>query len=150
MKSKIHAAFGAIALLAICVFWSATAITELLGDATAIAAVKRSILIGMLVLIPSMAAAGASGFSLGKKWRSRLVARKALRMKIIAGNGLLVLLPSAVFLAGKAAMGDFDAAFAAVQGIELIAGAINITLLALNMRDGLALRRKAEPAAAPV
>ena len=39
-------------------------------------------------------------------------------------------------------MGEFDRAFAAVQAIELIAGAVNITLLSLNMRDGFALRKK--------
>ena len=142
MKTKIHAFAGALALLTICIFWGATAITELFGDASAIAAVKNGILAGMLVLVLSMAIAGASGFSLGKGWRSPAVARKKLRMKIIAANGVLVLVPSAVFLAGKAGAGEFDMTFAAVQAIELIAGAVNITLLSLNMRDGLALRRK--------
>jgi hypothetical protein len=142
MKTKIHAFAGGLALLTICAFWSATATTELFGDAADIAAVKNGILAGMLVLVPSMAVAGASGFSLGKGWRSPAVQRKKLRMKIIAANGILVLVPSAVFLAGKAEAGAFDGAFVAVQAIELIAGAVNITLLSLNMRDGLALRRK--------
>lgn len=142
MKTRIHAFAGALALLTICVFWVATAMTELFGDATAIAAVKNGILAGMLVLVPSMVVAGASGFSLGKGWRSPAVLRKKQRMKIIAANGILVLVPSAVFLASKAGAGEFDAAFVAVQAIELIAGAVNITLLSLNMRDGLALRRK--------
>lgn len=142
MKTKIHAAAGALALLTICIFWSATATSELFGDVAAIAAVKNGILAGMLVLIPAMAMAGASGFSLGKGWRSPAVERKKRRMKIIAANGLFVLVPSAVFLAGKAGAGEFDAAFAVVQAIELVAGAVNITLLSLNMRDGLALRRK--------
>lgn len=142
MKAKLHAAAGALALLTICTFWSATVITELFGDATAIAAVKNGILAGMLVLIPAMMMAGASGFSLGKGWRNPAVQRKKQRMKIIAANGILVLVPSAVFLAGKAGAGAFDTAFVAVQAIELAAGAVNITLLSLNMRDGLALRRK--------
>lgn len=142
MKAKVHAAAGALALLTICIFWSATAITELFGDQAAVAAVKNGILAGMLVLIPAMVAAGASGFSLGKGWRSPAVQRKKLRMKIIAANGILILVPSAAFLATKAAAGAFDAAFVTVQAIELAAGAVNITLLSLNMRDGLALRRK--------
>lgn len=96
----------------------------------------------MLVLVPAMAAAGGSGFSLGKGWKSPAVLRKKRRMQIIAANGILILLPSAVFLANRAAAGEFDWAFAAVQAIELIAGAVNITLLALNMRDGFALRKK--------
>ncbi|WP_269933435.1 hypothetical protein [Aminobacter sp. HY435] len=45
-------------------------------------------------------------------------------------------------LAGWAEDGRFDAAFFAVQALELAAGAVNIALLSLNMRDGLALRRK--------
>jgi len=147
MKIRVHAFAGALALLTICIFWSATVISELFGDASAIAAVKNGILAGMLVLIPAMAIAGASGFSLGKGWKSQAVERKKRRMKIVAANGLLVLVPSAVFLAWKAGAGEFDAVFVAVQAIELIAGAVNVTLLALNMRDGLALRRKPARAA---
>jgi hypothetical protein len=142
MKTKIHAFAGALALLTICIFWGTTAVTELFGDAADIAAVKNGILMGMLVLIPAMATVGASGFSLGKGWRSQAVERKKQRMKIIAANGILILVPSAVFLASKAGAGAFDAAFVAVQAIEFVAGAVNITLLSLNMRDGLALRRK--------
>jgi hypothetical protein len=142
MKTKIHAFAGALALLTICGFWSATVISELFGDVSAVAAVKSGILKGMLVLIPAMAIAGASGSSLGKGWRSQTVERKKRRMKIIAANGIFVLVPSAVFLAWRAGAGEFDAAFVAVQATELVAGAVNITLLALNMRDGLTLRRK--------
>jgi hypothetical protein len=56
---------------------------------------------------------------------------------LIAANGLLILIPAALFLASKARHGEFDTAFYSVQAIELIAGAANIMLLALNMRDGL-------------
>ncbi len=147
MKKAVHAAFGGLALLTICVFWGATAITETFSDPAAIAAARSGVLKGMLVLIPSLAIAGASGFSLGRKWRSPVVARKALRMKIIAANGLLVLLPSAIFLASRADAGDFGAGFVTVQAIELAAGAVNIALLGLNMRDGLSMRRKTRPAA---
>jgi len=48
-------------------------------------------------------------------------------------------LPSAYVLALWANAGRFDSAFYALQGVELVAGAINITLLVLNMRDGLRL-----------
>jgi len=142
MKAKLHAAFGGLALVTICCFWGSTVVLELFGDHAAIAAVKNAILWGMLVLVPAMAAAGGSGFSLGKGWRNPAVLRKKRRMKIIAANGILVLVPSAVFLANRAAAGEFDWAFAAVQAIELLAGAVNITLLSLNMRDGFALRKK--------
>jgi len=141
MKSKLHAAAGALALVIIGVFWISTAITELFGDAAAIASVKRAVLYGMMLLIPAMAMAGASGLSLAKGWKSAVVARKRLRMQIVAANGLLVLLPSAYVLAGWAQAGRFDLAFGLLQTLELAAGAVNITLLSLNMRDGMKLRR---------
>jgi len=142
MKTKIHAAAGAVALITVSAFWLSTATVELLGDTAAIIAVKNYVLAGMAVLIPAMIIAGASGFSLGKGWKSPVVARKARRMRIIAANGLLVLVPSAFLLNGFAAAGRFDSLFVIVQTIELVAGATNIALLSLNMRDGLSLRRK--------
>lgn len=39
-----------------------------------------------------------------------------------------------------AAFGTFGTPFYAVQAIERIAGAINLRLMGLNIRDGLALR----------
>jgi hypothetical protein len=60
-------------------------------------------------------------------------------MPFIAGNGILILIPSALFLAAKADAVEFDTMFYAVQTLELIAGATNITLLSLNIRDGLML-----------
>jgi hypothetical protein len=60
-------------------------------------------------------------------------------MPIIAANGLLFLVPCAIFLSRRASAGSFDATFYAVQLLELAAGATNVTLLALNVRDGLRL-----------
>lgn len=142
MKTRIHAAAGAIALLTVSAFWLSTVTVELLGDAAAIALVKTSVLAGMAVLIPAMIIAGASGLSLGKGWKNPAIDRKKRRMRFVAANGLLVLLPSAIVLASWAQAGRFDAAFLGLQAAELVAGAVNITLLSLNMRDGLSLRRK--------
>jgi len=58
-------------------------------------------------------------------------------MPIIAANGLVGLIPSAFFLASKARAGPFDVAFYAVQALELVAGATNLTLLGLSMRARL-------------
>jgi hypothetical protein len=38
-----------------------------------------------------------------------------------------------------ASRGDFGSLFHAVQAVELIAGAINLALMSLNIRDGLRL-----------
>ena len=70
------------------------------------------------------------------EYGGRLVEAKQRRMKMVAVNGLLVLLPSALLLARWASAGRLDAGFYALQGLELVAGATNITLLALNLRDG--------------
>jgi hypothetical protein len=142
MKTRIHAAAGAIALITVSAFWLSTVTAELLGDTATITTVKTYVLAGLAVLIPAMIVAGASGFSLGKSWKSPVVARKKRRMRIIAANGLLVLVPSAFLLSSLADAGRFDAIFMIVQTIELVAGAANIAFLSLNMRDGLSLRRK--------
>ena len=137
MKTRLHGALGAIAWLCITAFWLSTVVSELWLGPASVAAVKNAILMGMWVLIPAMAATGGSGFALAKSRSGRLVNAKRRRMQVAAANGLLVLLPSAWVLAGWASAGRFDAAFYTLQGVELLAGAVNWTLLTLNMRDGL-------------
>ncbi|MCC7546897.1 MAG: hypothetical protein IT532_03945 [Burkholderiales bacterium] len=139
MKSKLHAIFGAVAILCITTFWLSTVVSELFLDQASVVVIKNAVLSGMWLLIPSMAATGGSGFSLAKGRGGRLVGVKGRRMKIVAANGLLVLLPSALMLASWANAGRFDSAFYVLQGVELLAGAVNFSLLALNMRDGLKL-----------
>ena len=52
----------------------------------------------------------------------------------MATNGLLVLIPSALFLASKARAAEFDSVFHSMQALELAAGAANISVLGLNMQ----------------
>ncbi|WP_299439643.1 hypothetical protein [uncultured Rhodospira sp.] len=137
MPKAIHPIAGALALLMILTFWVSTVTTELFGPTGAVVAVKTAIPWAFLLLIPALAAAGGSGIRLAKGGRGGLAGVKRQRMPLIAANGLIVLVPSALFLAAKARVGDFDGAFYAVQAVELIAGAVNIALLGLNMRDGL-------------
>jgi hypothetical protein len=139
MKTKFHALAGIIGFLTIITFWTATVTSELFGSHAAIATVKNGILWGMILLIPAMAMAGGSGMSLSRGRTDAGALRKKKRMPFIALNGLLILLPSAIFLASKANAGAFDQTFFLVQGLELIAGAINVTLMGLNIRDGLRL-----------
>jgi hypothetical protein len=47
---------------------------------------------------------------------------------------------AALFLACKATAVEFGASFYAVQALELAAGAVNITLLGFNLRDGLRMK----------
>jgi hypothetical protein len=150
MINIIHPMAGALALLTIATFWLSTALSELLASEAAVTAVKTAIPWGFLLLIPALAAAGGSGFALAKGRRAGLIGGKIKRMPFIAANGILILVPAALFLASKAQAAEFDMTFYAVQALELAAGAVNITLLGLNMRDGLKMkgrfrRRPAQP-----
>ena len=140
MTKVIHPVAGAVALLTITTFWLSTVLSELFASEAAVIGVKTAIPWGFLLLIPALAAAGGSGFALAKGRRAGLVGAKAKRMPFIAANGILVLIPAALFLAYKASHAEFDSVFYAVQSLELVAGAVNITLLALNIRDGLRMK----------
>lgn len=140
MTKAIHPVAGAVALLMIATFWLSTAISELFLSEAAVIAVKTAIPWGFLILIPALAAVGGSGFALAKGRRAGLVGAKVKRMPIIAANGILILIPASLFLAYKAGNAEFDGIFYAVQALELAAGATNISLLALNMRDGLTMK----------
>ena len=65
--------------------------------------------------------------------------QKKRRMPVIVVLGALVLLPCALVLAQWSAAGRYDGAFYALQALELLAGAVNLTLMSLNARDGLRL-----------
>ena len=140
MLKTIHPVAGMLALLAIATFWLSTALSELFASQATVIAVKTAIPWGFLLLVPALAATGGSGFALAKGRRDGLIGAKLTRMLLIAANGILVLIPAALFLASKARAGEFDAGFYAVQAIELAAGAANLTLLALNLRDGLKMK----------
>lgn len=140
MIKIIHPIAGALALLMIATFWLSTVVSELFGSEALIVTVKTAIPWGFLILIPALAAAGGTGIKRAQGQRAGLVGAKAKRMPLIALNGVLVLVPAAFFLAYKAQAGVFDISFYLVQGIELVAGAVNFTLLGLNMRDGLKLK----------
>ena len=146
MKPKIHAAAGGLAFLTIAVFWLSTVLSETMGSHEEIALVKTAILFGMAVLIPSLMIAGGTGFSLGSKWKSPIIAAKARRMRLIALNGVLILLPSAITLAMMAQSGTFDLTFYAVQALELIAGAANFAMIGMNMKAGFAMRSRKQAA----
>ena len=145
----VHPVAGGVALATIASFWTSTLGAELFLDHAAVLWVKTAILYGLAVLIPAMALVGATGMRLGARSPDPRVVAKRRRMPVIALDGLLVLGPCAVFLPARAAEGLFDVVFYGVQGLDLLAGAANITLLALSLRDGLApaaRRRRLRPA----
>ena len=139
MKTVVHAIAGILAFLMITSFWISTLVSEIFLSYQAIELVKLCILYAMWILIPALMITGASGFYMAKNRSSRLLTNKKRRMPIIALNGLLLLLPAAIYLHDKAASMEFDAYFYGVQCLELIAGAINLVLITRNIRDGFKL-----------
>jgi len=120
-------------------FWTSTVGSELFGSMETIIAVKLAIPWGLVVLVPALAIAGATGFRMAGASSDPRVVGKKRRMPFIAGNGVLILVPAALYLALLASRGEFGPAFYAVQAVELTAGAINLALMSLNIRDGLRL-----------
>lgn len=139
MKTRVHAAAGTVGLALITTFFVASIAVELGGEHDAITDTKTLILYGICVLIPSMMIAGGSGRALMGARRGPRVLIKQKRMIAIAVIGLGVLAPCAILLQGLAADGDFGRTFTILQVVELLGGAANITLMSLNLRDGMLL-----------
>jgi hypothetical protein len=153
MKKRAHAIAGSLGLALITTFFVSSVLVELFGGDDAIARTKRLILFGIVVLVPSMMITGASGQALRGLRRGPRILIKQRRMIAIAAIGVAVLVPSAILLDRLAGAGDFGTTFYALQAVELIGGAVNITLMSLNFRDGLLLsgrirRNRRMPAAA--
>lgn len=136
MIRTIHPILGTVAFLTIAAFWLSTVATEAFGSHDAVVALKTNLPWGFLLLVPALVGTAASGTVLAQGTRRGPIGAKAKRMPIIAANGLAILVPSALYLASKASVGEFDAGFYAIQGIELVAGATNLALLGMGMRDG--------------
>lgn len=140
MINKIHPVAAVVATLCIATFFTSSILVELFGSHETIATVKHLIVMpGLFILIPAIAVTGGTGFVLSKGRKGQLIEDKRRRMPFIAANGLLVLVPSAIFLDQWAGTGSFDTKFYIVQGVELLAGATNLSLMGLNMRDGLGM-----------
>jgi hypothetical protein len=136
MKSKLHAAAGVLSFLFIATFWSSTVVSELFLSHGEVASVRNAIVYSFMVFVPCMAITGTTGFAMGGKSSTPILVTKRRRMPFIGLNGLVVLIPAAIFLNIKAQMGEFDAVFYSVQLLELLAGATNLVLMGLNIRDG--------------
>jgi hypothetical protein len=135
----VHRIAGMTAFMIMLAFMAGSVVSELSGDTATIAATKDAIRWGLLALVPALAATGGSGFNLvaGKPKGPAMV--KFARMRIVAANGILILVPSVLYLAWKAEHGEFDGWFVAVQTIEYLAGSANLVLMGLNIREGMRL-----------
>lgn len=138
----VHASAAALGGLVIAAFLVGSLAAEIAGSAQSVTLVKHLIVWpGLAVLIPALVIAGISGRVLAGPRPGGLAGAKQARMRWIAANGACVLLPCALTLDAWAAHNLLDARFAVVQGIELLAGTINLALIVRNARDGLRLSR---------
>jgi len=142
----IHPIAGVLAFLMILTFFTSSLVAELTGDHNVILATKTGIAYGIWLLIPLMIATGISGNRMAPNARQGAIGSKKKRMPFIALNGLLVLVPAALYLHHLAGEGQFDGLFFRIQMVELVAGFINLTLMSLNIRDGLRVSRKRKQA----
>jgi hypothetical protein len=142
MKPRVHALCGISALILIALFFLSSVLVEVFGDHHEVAQVKTAIVFALCALVPAMAATGATGVRISReRAKAPLIRRKQRRMAVIAAIGLLVLVPSAFILHTLASDGNFGTAFALVEALELVGGAVNVTLMSLNVRDGRTLTR---------
>jgi hypothetical protein len=139
MKTRLHGVMGFLAMAMITLFFCSTILVELFGDEQAVALVKQMIVYGLFILAPAMMLTGISGKVIVGARQGRLIKTKMKRMIFVAANGLFILIPCAIVLNKLAASGVFDAAFYMIQSVELLAGAVNIVLMGMNIRDGLLL-----------
>ncbi|MEO5346247.1 MAG: hypothetical protein H7834_07710 [Magnetococcus sp. YQC-9] len=141
MPTRIHPLAGGLAMAIILLFQLSTLTSELFLSHAAIVMVKSWIVNGLWILIPALMATGGSGFHLAKGRMDGLVAIKMARMRLVAANGILILIPCALFLENQASKGAFDAWFYGVQLLELTVGLLQLYLMSRNFRDGLRMAR---------
>jgi hypothetical protein len=143
MKQIIHRAAAITATLCVATFFSSTLLVELFGSIEAIRQVKSLIVFpGLFILVPAIALTGATGLSLAKQHSGRIINRKKKRMPFIAINGVFILIPAAIFLNQWATEGNWNTQFYVLQAAELIAGAVNLVLMAMNIIDGKKITHK--------
>ncbi|MFT8472556.1 hypothetical protein [Acetobacter persici] len=138
---RIHPVTGAMAILCIACFMTASVFAELYGSPQTLAVIRHAILWGLLVLIPCLILTGLSGYQATGTAPRGLALTKFKRMRIIGINGVCILVPCAFFLALRASELKLDRLFYGVQLIELLAGTTNLALLCINFRDGLRMAR---------
>jgi len=141
---NIHKTAAILALVLITSFLTSTIIADLFATPQQIAHVKSTILMFIPGLILAMMVTGISAKKLYPGVMKGALKIKETRMKIAAINGVIVLLPAAIVLARWSALGQFDGLYWTVQILEIIAGMINLTMIGLNIRDGIRLGAKAK------
>lgn len=123
--SRVHAAAGCLALVLVAAFLVATLTAEASGDPQAILLVKTAIVFAMVMLVPSVMIAGATGRSMAAGRRAPLLRRKQRRTVAVATIGIGVLVPCAVTLRMLAPAGRRPGAFRPTVGLVAVAARLS-------------------------
>ncbi|MCU7852743.1 MAG: hypothetical protein KZQ80_11065 [Candidatus Thiodiazotropha sp. (ex Monitilora ramsayi)] len=143
MKQLAHRTGAIISTVCLEVFFLSSLFVVIQGEPESIVMVKSLIAMpGLLIFIPAIAVAGATGLSFSTSKSGCIVGQKRKRMPFIGISALLILLPAAVVLNLWASVGSFDNRFYLLQALELVAGVITIVLMIMNIRAGRKLKRK--------
>ena len=137
----IHKTSALMAFALIASFFISSLYVDMFANQQVVMNVKNIIFYAIWLLIPLMAIAGISGAKMAPKATSGPIGSKKKRMPFVALNGLFILLPAAYMLRSLALAGEFNSLFYLIQTIELLAGFINLTLMAMNIRDAMILKR---------
>ncbi len=149
LLTRIHVTAAAGAIAVITAFLVSSGVIELIGGAGDIRVLRHAVLLGLPLLIACLVTAGLTGQRLAGGSRSAVVRRKQRRLQAAAAAGLLVLVPCALILSHPAIAPAPGGAFTALEITESVFGSVNLSLLALNFRDGRRMtrhRRTARPA----
>ncbi len=136
---KIHLISTVIAGLTISSFFTATIISKVINDTLLIMAVKEKIFYALPILLVSMPSVGVSGIKLTGQYKSPVHVAKLKRMKMIAFNGILLIL-LATYLYINSRDGVLGWYFWIAQIVELVLGATNLFLIARNIKAGFTLK----------
>ncbi|WP_407117401.1 hypothetical protein [Bradyrhizobium sp. LMG 9283] len=133
MAKILHPMAGATALVMIATLWISTVLTEVLASHASVTVIKTAIPWASCYWSRRC---GDRRFFLAKEGRAGLIDAKIKRMPFVAGNGILVLIPAALFLASNRVRLDVLCSADAQTACR----ATNIFLLRLNMRDGFKMK----------
>lgn len=145
---KAHIISTSIAVVTIGCFFSFSLVAEIMGNQEFIKQIKIGVLYGLPVLLVAMPMLAMTGKKLAGNSKSTIVATKMKRMKFVAFNGV-ILISLAIYLYFRAVNNNIDSTFLGVQIIELLFGAINLTLLGLNIKAGMKLSGRIKRSTAP-
>lgn len=134
----IHVVASLLALLTVFTFFTSTVIIEITSSVEQIAGLKERIFFALPLMLLTMPVVGLSGKKLAGRSKSPIVNRKMKRMKLVAINGmLLIILATLLYVLSRDL--QLGTTFYLLQGLELLLGGVNISLMILSVRDGMLL-----------